>query len=424
MSSQGVVQASQPEVSTPAGAWTVVWCLFIVGDVGCFNFMKVPPLMPVLIDHFKLNLASAGLMMSLIGVTGLLLVLPAGIVVMRYGIKVVALTAMAFSTAGCLLGALAASYPVFLVSRGLEGISFSLLAVVGGTAAGIWFPPQKVGVPMGVMCSSMGVSGILAMAIAPLMAQSFGWRSIWWVTGVLSLLSLLAIAIFVRMPPWMSVAAAVRTPPWMNVAAAAREGAIKKPGLGEAFANRNIWLVSAAFLLFYIPNSALGTYYVDYLTKVRGFTMVRAGLFNCFSMVGLLIGAPLAGYLLNKVRNIKLILTVNGLLLGLLSLLPFHISGILVPIWLLLFGVFGAGVVSTVCLAAVPKVLAKPELVGVGMAIAGLGMNLAGIVGAPYFGAIVDRAGWNAGAYALIPAILLGFIANWITRYGKYTEHF
>lgn len=419
MSSQGVVQASQPEVSTPAGAWTVVWCLFLVGDVGCFNFMKIPPLMPVLIDHFRLTLARAGLMMSLIGVSGLLLVLPAGIFVTRYGIKVGALVAMAFSTAGCLLGAVAASYPVFLFSRGLEGISFSLLAVVGGTAAGIWFPPQKIGMPMGVMCSSMGISGILAMAIAPKLAQSFGWQFVWWITGILSFLSLLAVAIFVRMPPWMNAAAAVRTPPWMDVAAAAGEGGRKKAGLGEAFANRNIWLVSAVFLFFYIPNSALGTYYVDYLTKFQGFTNVRAGLLNCFSMVGLLIGAPLGGYLLSKVRNFKLLLTVNGLLLGLLCLLPFHISGMLVPIWLLLFGIFGAGIVSTVCLAAVPKVLVKPELVGMGMAISGFGMNLAGIVAAPYFGAIVDRAGWNAGAYALIPAVLLGFIANFATRYGE-----
>ena len=419
MGSRGVVQASRPEVTTPAGAWTVVWCLFTIGDVGCFNFMKVPPLMPVLIDHFKLSLARAGLMMSLIGVSGLLLVLPAGIFVTRYGIKVTALVAMSFSTAGCLLGAVAANYPVFLLSRGLEGISFSLLAVVGGTAAGIWFPPQKIGMPMGVMCSSMGVSGILAMAIAPRLAQSFGWQSVWWITGILSFLSVLAVAIFVRMPPWMKAGAAVRTPPWMNAAAAAGEGARKKAGLGEAFANRNIWLLSATFLFFYLPNSALGTYYVDYLTKFQGFTNVGAGLLNCFSMVGLLIGAPLGGYLLSKVKSFKLVLTVNGLLLGLLSLVPFHISGILVPIWLLLFGVLAAGIVSTVCLAAVPKVLVKPELVGMGMAISGFGMNLSAIVGAPYFGAVVDRAGWNAGAYALIPAVLLGFIANWITKYGE-----
>ena len=86
---------------------------------------------------------------------------------------------------------------------------------------------------------------------------------------------------------------------------------------------------------------------------------------------------------------------------------------------MLLFGVFAAGVVSTVCLAAVPKVMVKPELVGVGIAIAAFGMNIAGIAGAPYFGAIVERAGWNAGAYALIPAVLLGLIATWTTRFGK-----
>jgi len=375
--------------------------------------------MPVLFGYFKVDLASAGLMMSVIGITGLLLALPAGIFVMRYGIKVVGVIAMACSIAGCLLGAMAASYPVFLVSRGFDGISFSLLAVVGATCNGVWFPPRKVGIAMGMSATCVGAGGFPATLLAPLLAQHFGWQSVWWVSGGLSFLALLSVAFFVRMPPWMNAAAAVRTPPWMNVAARAEEGARKKAGLGEAFANRNIWLVSAVFLLFYIPNSALGTYYVDYLTKSQGFTNVGAGLLNCFSMVGLLIGAPLGGYLLSKVRSFKLVLTVNGLLLGLLSLVPFHISGILVPIWLLLFGVFGAGIVSTVCLAAVPKVMVKPELVGVGIAIAAFGMNIAGIAGAPYFGAIVDRAGWNAGAYALIPAVLLGFIANWMTKYGK-----
>ena len=197
---------------------------------------------------------------------------------------------------------------------------------------------------------------------------------------------------------------------------------MKKAGLREGFANRNIWLVSATFLLLYIPYNAFSTFYVTYLTKAQGFTMARAGALNSFSMVGLLIGAPLGGYLLSKVRSFKLIAMVNGLLLGLLSLVPFHISGILVPIWMLLFGVFGAGIVSTVCLAAVPRVMVKPELVGVGIAIAAFGMNVAGIVAAPYFGAIVERAGWNAGAYALIPAVLLGLIATWITRLWEIVQ--
>ncbi len=419
MSSQLDVKESPQEVATPAGAWKVFWCLYFGGAVSCINFLKVPPLMPVLIGYFKVDLVSAGLMMSVIGVTGLLLALPAGIFVMRYGIKVVGAIAMACSVAGCLLGAMAHSYPLFLVSRGFDGISFSLLAVVGATCNGVWFPPRKVGIAMGMSATCVGAGGFPATLLAPLLAQHFGWQSVWWVSGVLSFLALLSVAFFVRMPPWMNATAAVRTPPWMNVAASAGEGARKKAGLRDGFANRNIWLVSASFLFLYTPYNAFSTFYVTYLTKAQGFTIERAGALNSFSMVGLLIGAPLGGYLLSKVRSFKLIAMVNALLLGLLCLVPFHISGILVPIWMLLFGVFGAGIVSTVCLAAVPKVMVKPELVGVGIAIAAFGMNIAGIAGAPYFGAIVERGGWNAGAYALIPSVLLGLIATWRTRFGN-----
>ncbi len=228
MSSQLDVQASPSEVATPAGAWKVFWCLYFGGAVSCINFMKVPPLMPVLIGYFKVDLASAGLMMSVIGISGLLLALPAGIFVMRYGIKVVGVVAMACSIAGCLLGAMATSFPVFLVSRGFDGISFSLLAVVGATCNGVWFPPRKVGIAMGMSATCVGAGGFPATLLAPLLAQHFGWQSVWWVSGVLSFLALLSVAFFVRMPPWMNAAAAVRTPPWMNVAARAEEGARKK----------------------------------------------------------------------------------------------------------------------------------------------------------------------------------------------------
>src|ERR1035441_8726591 len=114
------------KVSTAPGAWLVLFVVYIASIVTIVNYMKISPVMPDLIAHFKVNLSGAGLMMSVVAFCGLILGLPSGVVVQKYGIRAVAILAMAFSTIGCVVGAIATNYPVFLVSRGLEGIGFTL----------------------------------------------------------------------------------------------------------------------------------------------------------------------------------------------------------------------------------------------------------------------------------------------------------
>jgi len=396
------------KVSTAPGAWLVAFISYIASVVTIMNFMKVSPVMPDLIAHFKVDLSGAGLMMSVVSFCGIVLGLPAGVFVQKYGIRSVAMMAMAISTIGCVLGAMATNYPVFLVSRGLEGIGFAFMALVGPTIAGIWFPPQKVGVVMGLVTTCMGVAGFITMAAAPRIAHNMGgWRSLWWFTAALSFLSLVLVVIFVRMPPWMTAAPAGGSAP-------------QAPSLGAGLANRNIWLWAAAFFCAFLPY-ALFMYYVTYLTKVQGYTMEKAGLISSLGSVGTLLGALLAGILIGKIgiKHLKLTLAMSIVIYCVLLTLSFNISGIAIPVWMTAMGVIGMGGIPVLCMTAVPGIMRRPELMGIGVAIAGFGANTAGMIGPPVFGAIVDKAGWNAGAYAFIPVALIGIFFASITK----TQH-
>jgi MFS family permease len=306
------------------------------------------------------------------------------------------------------MGAMATNYPVFLVSRGLEGVGFTLIALVGATTAGIWFPPHKVGVAMGMISTCIGVGGFLVMAIAPRMTQSMGWQSVWWLTAALSFASLVSVAIFIKMPPWMTAASA----------SLAGAPAPKGPGVGEGFANRNIWLWAVAYLCVFIP-AILFMYYMTYLTKAQGFSLEKAGMVSSLGSVGSLIGAPLAGFLIGKLGHLKISLTAGILLYCVLILLAFNVTGIMIPIWMVLVGIVGLGFIPVVCMSAVPGIMLKPQLIGIGMAIAGFGANVAGMIGPPFFGRIVEKAGWNAGAYALIPVALVGIIFVHMTKIAE-----
>ena len=382
-------------------AWVVFSVAYIAGIICMINFMKVPPLMPILMDRFKVNLADAGLMMSMISFVGLLLCIPSGILVQKVGVRITGILAMSISVLGCVLGAVATNYPVFLVSRGLEGVGLGLTGLVGSTTAGIWFPPHKVGLVMGIVNTNMGVGGFLGMLLIPRMAHSIGWQGVWWVSAALSGVALLLVAALVRTPPWMS-------------ASAMAAGAPKPPNLKAAFANRNIWVWSLMYLCITIPSAVL-TYYITYLSRIQNYSLEKAGMVSSLGSIASLIGAPLGGYLIGRMGHLKASLNISLATYSFLLLLAYNISGIAIPIWMAAVGLLGS-YMGVLCLTAVPRIMGGPQLMGIGMGIISLGASLGGIVGPPLFGAIVDKAGWNMGAYLLIPVMGLAILLTSVTK--------
>ena len=106
----------RPALNVLPYAWVILAVVYLASVVAPFNQFKVPPIMPVLMDEFKINLAQAGALMSLIAVTGLLLALPAGISLQRSGPKITVVAALGSMALGAVLGALSGSIAVLLTS--------------------------------------------------------------------------------------------------------------------------------------------------------------------------------------------------------------------------------------------------------------------------------------------------------------------
>ena len=402
------ISPSENEDKTPLTrhAWVVLFVAYVASLVSGLNYMKIPPIMPDLMTYFKIGLSSAGLMMSVFAFVSLILLLPSGVFVQKYGIKTIGIVAMTCSVIGSALGALSTNYAVFLISRGFEGIGLMLISVVAYTIAGIWFPPHKMGLPMGLAATHMGVGGFVALAGIPWVAHRYGWISVWWLTAALSFISLLSVIAFVRMPPWMSTE---------NMAARG----VKSPSILKGFANRNIWLWAAADFCVFFPGTVFN-FYTTYLHQVRGYTLQRAGLVGSLGSVGLLLGAPLAGILIGKFgHHLKATFSVGVVIYCLLTLMAFHIAGIAIPLWMVAMGALGSGFMPTVIMTAVPGIMGSPQMAGMGIAIATFGIYASLMVGPVFFGAVVERAGWNAGIYALIPVGLMGVVFASMTKIRK-----
>ena len=392
---------------TPGYAWVILAVVFIPSVAAVLNQMKVSALIPLLQAAFKVNLASAGLLMSVFAVTGTVLSLPSGMVVQKLGLKIAGMTAMGCVVLGSVLGALSPSFPVLLCGRSLEGIGFALIAVVAPTAIAMWFPRAKVGTPMGIWATWAPLGTALTLAVCPPLAQARGWRTVWWSGAALALLCFFLLAVFLRPRPSAG-----------ETRQAAREE--RKGSIGEALGNRNIWFLTITMISFSFGLAATFTFLPTFLKTVRAFSLERASLMTSVPMIVLMLASPLAGIALGRFGRHKLALSASILMMGVLLLLPFRVTGAWISVWAVLMGVTLA-FIPTVCFSVAPAVMGKPELASYGLAALIFGQNLGVLIGPTYFGAVVDRAGWGPGSLALIPWMLAGFVTAVLAKIPKIT---
>lgn len=385
----------------PSYAWVILFAVFVASVAAPLNQSKVPPLMPVLMDAFEITLSQAGLLMSVFSITGLLLALPAGFIIQRFGPKVTGNVAMGSLIAGAGLGAVANNMPLMLISRVIEGIGMGLIAVVAPAVIALWFPRKKQGMPMGIWATWVPVGSIFMLLLAPRLSTTFGWPSVWWFGAGFALVALLLYSYLLRLPP---VDAEI-----------AEEALPEVPSLGRALANRNIWLLSFTFFCFNLVFFPIATYYPTFLAEVRGYTLSEAAAIATISTAVVLISAPLAGWLSDAIGSRKLVLTIPFLVVSGLMFFPFRLVGWQIVVFLMLLG-FIAGAVPTATFAAAPELMASPKLAGLGLAVVMVGQNAGMFLAPVLFGALVEANGWIVAGYWLIPFALLGLVTGWLVQ--------
>lgn len=385
----------------PGYAWVVLLVVFLISVAAPLNQFKVPPLMPVIMEAFQLDLSLAGMLMSVFALTGLVLALPAGIIIQRLGPKTAGLIAVGCLVLGSAWGALAPNATILLASRVVEGVGMGLIAVVGPASIALWFPREKQGTPMGIWATWVPVGSVLMYNIAPALGLSLGWQVVWWLGAGFALVTLILFGLLMRMPPATTeVGDAIADAP---------------PKLGEALANKNIWLLALQFGCLNLVFIGFGTFFPTFLSDVRGYSLGQAAFIASLGTFVVLVASPLFGWLSDRIGSRKLFFTYPYILFAGLMALPFVVTGWTLYAFSFVLGIL-AGAVPTATFAAAPEVMGRPQLAGFGLAIVAVGQNLGMVIGPLMFGALVERIGWAGAGYALIPFCLLGFAAGWLVK--------
>jgi nitrate/nitrite transporter NarK len=256
---------------------------------------------------------------------------------------------------------------------------------------------------MGIWATWVPVGTVAAYWLAPSLAAQYGWASVWWLTTGFTLFVLAIYVLLIRMPPAPDSAVQAARPP-------ASGGSLL-----AALNNRDIWLIALSFACFNLAFVSLGTYYPAFLSGVRGYPMNQAAFIASLGTLVVLVSAPLAGWLSDRIGSRKLVMAIPFLLIGVSMLFPFRVTG-----WqlyaLMIFQGLVAGAAPTATFAAAPEVMRRPEWAGLGMAVVLVGQNLGQLIGPLAFGQAVSALGWVTAGYLLIPFCILGFFAAWMVR--------
>jgi MFS family permease len=387
--------------AAPGYAWVILLVVFLASVAAPLNQFKVPPLMPVLMESFQLNLSQAGMLMSVFAFTGLILALPAGIIMQKLGPKTAGLMAVGCLVVGSVWGAFATNAGLLLASRVVEGVGMGLIAVVGPASIALWFPREKQGTPMGIWATWVPVGSVLMYNMAPAVGLTAGWQAVWWISAGFALVALVLYGLLMKMPP----AATDGHQP----------GDAAPPNLGQALANRNIWLLALQFGCFNLVFIAIATYFPTFLADVRGYPLGQAGFIASLSSLVILGSAPLAGWLSDRIGSRRLVFSLPYLIIAGMMLLPFSLTGWLLYVFVIFLGIL-AGAIPTATFAAAPEVMGRPQLAGIGLAVVAVGQNVGMVIGPILFGMLVESFGWVAAGYGLIPFCLLGFGAGWLVK--------
>ncbi len=394
---------NETTVNTPPKAvpyaWIILFIVYLASVAAAFNQQKVPPILPVLMEEFQMNLSLAGGLMSVFSLTGVILALPTGFILQRIGPKLTVLVAVGSLVVGSTLGAIATTAAFLLTSRVIEGIGLGLIAVAAPAIIAMWFPADRQGAPLGIWATWVPLGAISAAILAPRMTTAQGWPSVWWLGTGLSLVAFVLFMFLMRRPPVLPD----------------EQSDLASLNLRQALSNRSSWLLAASFACFNLVFMSLATFLPTYLADVRGYSLADAALVVNIPSIVVIFSAPLAGWISDRFGTRKWVYSISYLILAAIVVFPFYLTGAAI-VWYMIFQGILIGGIPTATFAAAPEVMKDPRLAGIAMAVLMLGQNIGMMVGPLVFGNLVPTVGWITASYFLIPVLLFGFLFGQLVK--------
>ena len=330
-------------------AWIPVWAIIIASVLIAFEYGKVPPAAPNMMEVLGISYTTQGLMMTMFSIAAVVMALFGGALMDRFGARKVVSIALLVSIVGNVAGLFWTSDLGILVTRALEGCGYGAAMTAGPGIIAMWYEPKKRGLANGVWGANVGFAMMIVTLSATPIMENGNWTGMWVFGLIGAVLAFLLVVVCVKAP-----AESERKD--LEESAGVKEDPEKHGVLWGYLAPLSL-LSAVMFFLVGGSTDAFNSFTIPFLSVENGWTEGAANLCATIAAAGMLVGGTAMGLVLARTKDKGLLLFVDMLVCAIGLFLWFNLDIGVVGTYVIAF-VLGCflGAAPTVFFAMAPEV--------------------------------------------------------------------
>ncbi len=400
------VESAKPEVNTSVnpGRRAFVLGLIFIAYLFCYiDRMAMSTCIPYVGKDLHLSKTAMGMVMSAFFVGYTAFQIPGGIVVDKFGprlIMTVALTVWSIFTG---ITGMIANLVQLLTVRVLFGIGEAPFPAASMKSIALWFDQSKRATATSIILSSNALGPAIAPLIAVAIMAHWGWRGVFYSLVVPGLLMTVLIAVYVTDDPRAKIAG--QSLP--NTTATKKEAA--QYSFWQVLKEPTVWKATVMFFVANMAGWGFKSWLPGYLVIARHMSMKAMGIAASIPFFAGVVGYLFGGWLSDGrfKSNRKIPVIIFQLVTALLFYLMYTVASMtMLMIYQTLAGFFLSAMLAATW--ALPVSAVSKKITGRAVGIFNTGGQLAGLVSPTIIGYLVDasKGSFNSSFIFMISCLI------------------
>lgn len=163
--------------------WRIAFLLLLATTINYLDRQVLGLLKPVLEDEFGWSQVDFARMVTSFSLAYAIGLLVAGRVIDRLGTRIGFSIMVVFWSIAGMAHALARNVQSFMMARFALGLGEAGNFPASAKAVAEWFPARERGIATGIFNAGPSIGVVVSVLLVPVILTSFGWQSVFWVTG-------------------------------------------------------------------------------------------------------------------------------------------------------------------------------------------------------------------------------------------------
>jgi len=412
----------------PRRRWGIAFLLGFGVLVNYFDRVNLSVSQAALQSAFGISPVTFGYLLSAYSWTYAAFQLPSGIILDRFGVKLVGRFGTLLWSVASFAAAISTGLAGFFGARLLLGVGEAPTFPANAKAIGYWFPAQERSLATAIFDSAAKLASALGVPAIGLVLLYFGWRWSFAATGLISLLYFILFYCFYRNPSEdQSLSVAERDFILQGGAQPEDRGrAAKGAPLKYLLRQRKVWGLVLGFASYNYTFYLLLTWLPSYLSSAHHIDLLHSVLYTSVpwlfaTFTDIVMGGWLVDKLIQHGRDpsfVRQAILVGGTTLGLGMLGAAYAHSIVMDLLWISLAIGGLSAASPVGWS-IPSLIAPRESVGTLGGILNFGNQLSAIAAPIATGYVVQATHSFFLAFGAAAAFLLVGVVAYIFLLGR-----